>query len=136
VKTRFQAFTLKILQLVPLRFGTLVNLEECNVSGNQLKSLDALGACKRITELDASDNLLNDAELAHLKPLVRLDVLSLEGNALTSLDRMPCLEDLTELSLARNRLTSLGGCGGGRGGGDSLSLADKVGLYKLNPVDP
>jgi len=37
---------------------TLVCLEECNVSGNRLRSLDGLSGCRKMTELDASDNCL------------------------------------------------------------------------------
>lgn len=59
-----------------------VALEELNVSGNLLETLEGVQRCTKLTELDASRNRLASAR--GIATLTRLDVLRLNGNAITS----------------------------------------------------
>jgi Leucine-rich repeat (LRR) protein len=90
------------LKTLRLPEGSLPELRILILAGNQLKaSPSGLEGCSRLTELDLSDNRLDDLPtvLASL-PLVRLN---LARNRLTHLPRVNGWAELLELDLSRNR---------------------------------
>ena len=68
-----------------LGIACLVNLEELNISNNQLLSLDGLQSLAKLRVLDASSNLISSVtEVARLNMNINLRSLHLKGNPIAN----------------------------------------------------
>eukprot|EP00793_Prasinoderma_coloniale_P001216 PRCOL_00004988-RA len=97
-----------------------VALEELNVSGNLLETLEGVQRCTKLTELDASRNRLASAR--GIATLTRLDVLRLNGNAITSVRALAVPAKVAAEGAAQPGTSRAGG--GKPGAGRAGSRAD------------
>jgi hypothetical protein len=95
------------LKEVPESLGQLTQLQDLDLSGNQLTALpESLGQLTQLRQLNLRDNRL--AVVSPLEQLTQLRTLNLYGNCLTALPAgLRQLTQLQELTLWRNQLAEL-----------------------------
>ncbi|KAL4105938.1 hypothetical protein PRIC1_003993 [Phytophthora ramorum] len=84
-------------------------VEQLNLHGNSLQSMDGLEAFTGLVELCLSSNCMDEVAFHALQPLVQLRVLDLSANSISSTLGFPQLPRLEELSMAHNCLRTLEG---------------------------
>ncbi|GAB9465102.1 hypothetical protein Gpo141_00002521 [Globisporangium polare] len=84
-------------------------VEQINLHGNFLESMDGLEAFSNVVELCLSNNFIQEVSFNALEQLVHLRILDLSANSITSTLGFPQLPRLEELSLAHNSLRALDG---------------------------
>ncbi|KAK1945994.1 Leucine-rich repeat and coiled-coil domain-containing protein 1 [Phytophthora citrophthora] len=82
-------------------------VEQMNLHGNAIQSLDGLEAFTGLVELCLSSNYINEITSHALQPLVHLRVLDLSANSIGSMVGFPQLPKLEELLMAHNCLSGL-----------------------------
>ncbi|XP_019860291.1 PREDICTED: leucine-rich repeat-containing protein 40-like [Amphimedon queenslandica] len=95
------------LNEIPPNLGEMRNLTKLSLSENKLKALPPLVGLERITEIDLSQNQLNEFPI--IRPGNTLKSLLLSFNKIQTLqdDRLTHLSSLTILTLRENKLTML-----------------------------
>ncbi|KAE9012130.1 hypothetical protein PR001_g14502 [Phytophthora rubi] len=84
-------------------------VEQLNLHGNAVQSMDGLENFTGLVELCLSSNYIEEVAVHALQPLVHLRVLDLSANSITSTVGFPQLPRLEELSMAHNCLSGLEG---------------------------
>ncbi|CAL5975002.1 Conserved_hypothetical protein [Hexamita inflata] len=102
---KFDCQNCELTQVKELK--NLVNLEEVNLSANQLRSLQGVEGLEHLNRLTANSNML--LFLFEFKSLDHLYHINLCDNQITSLAALKNVKNLTELLIANNRLNSLDG---------------------------
>jgi len=82
----------------------ITELQELNVRGNRLTSLQAITSLRALFMLDAGENMLDD--LGDIGTLVELRRLFLDGNRFSNIEGLGPLHNLEELNLENNTLDS------------------------------
>lgn len=93
----------RIASLEPL--GRCTSLEELDVEGNGLTSLQGVAELRELRRLDAGSNQISD--VLSLQQLAKLSQLSLEDNNVDSLDTFTMLHGLVELYVSNNLMEDL-----------------------------
>ncbi|KAI0364092.1 hypothetical protein BV20DRAFT_956956 [Pilatotrama ljubarskyi] len=90
-------------------FSHLLNLENLDISRNQIDSLRQLECLRHLRELRADGNRIDSVDgLQRMDGLIKL---SLQGNEIRELDLQPYKTRLEMLNLSQNRISSIGGLG-------------------------
>ncbi|KAG6613286.1 WD repeat-containing protein 96 [Phytophthora cinnamomi] len=84
-------------------------VEQLNLHGNSIQSMDGLESFTGLVELCLSSNYIEEVAFHALQPLVQLRVLDLSANSISSTLGFPQLPRLEELSMAHNCLRGLEG---------------------------
>ncbi|KAF4139782.1 Leucine-rich repeat [Phytophthora infestans] len=84
-------------------------VEQMNLHGNAIQSMDGLEAFNKLVELCLSSNYIEEISFHALQPLAHLRVLDLSANSISSTIGFPQLPRLEELSMAHNCLQGLDG---------------------------
>ncbi|KAG6609212.1 Protein phosphatase 1, regulatory subunit [Phytophthora cinnamomi] len=84
-------------------------VEQLNLHGNSIQSMDGLESFAGLVELCLSSNYIEEVAFHALQPLVQLRVLDLSANSISSTLGFPQLPRLEELSMAHNCLRGLEG---------------------------
>ncbi|KAG6972455.1 hypothetical protein JG688_00003973 [Phytophthora aleatoria] len=84
-------------------------VEQMNLHGNSIQSMDGLEAFTGLVELCLSSNNIEEISFHALQPLVHLRVLDLSANSISSTLGFPQLPRLEELSMAHNCIQGLDG---------------------------
>ncbi|KAG3026051.1 hypothetical protein PC121_g4787 [Phytophthora cactorum] len=84
-------------------------VEQMNLHGNSIQSMDGLEALTGLVELCLSSNNIEEISFHALQPLVHLRVLDLSANSISSTLGFPQLPRLEELSMAHNCIQGLDG---------------------------
>ncbi|KAG7376852.1 hypothetical protein PHYPSEUDO_012652 [Phytophthora pseudosyringae] len=84
-------------------------VEQMNLHGNSIQSMDGLEAFSGLVELCLSSNSIEEIAFHALQPLGHLRVLDLSANSISSTLGFPQLPRLEELSMAHNCLQGLDG---------------------------
>ncbi|CEG40327.1 Protein phosphatase 1, regulatory subunit, and related proteins [Plasmopara halstedii] len=84
-------------------------VEQMNLHGNSVQSMDGLEVYTGLVELCLSSNCIEEIAFHALQPLVHLRVLDLSANRILSTLGFPQLPRLEELSIAHNCLQGLDG---------------------------
>ena len=100
----------------------LEDLEELDLSGNQIGSLTFLSECRNLTKLDVSDNRLKFLEGLEGKP--ELTSLWASGNMLRNLEAIRDSVHLTNLDFENNQLQNIRALSGLEGDVEVLLLAN------------
>ncbi len=98
------------LTKVPDDLDLLPNLEELNLQGNDIKSMQGVEKAARLTRLDASYNP-RMAVIEGLASSTNLSYLDLSGCGIVDLSGLDALTNLETLHLRENQLTSTSGLG-------------------------
>ncbi|ETK85771.1 hypothetical protein L915_09519 [Phytophthora nicotianae] len=84
-------------------------IEQMNLHGNSIQSMDGLEAFTGLVELCLSSNYIEEISFHALQSLVHLRVLDLSANSISSTLGFPQLPRLEELSMAHNCLHGFNG---------------------------
>lgn len=82
----------------------LPNLEELNISGNRLRTVD-FNRCKKLQDIDLSGNEVKD--ISGLKGMACLQILNVSNNRIVSFKSVGKLKSLTELHAAENHISEV-----------------------------